>query len=124
MGEPAARLDHLSSADIAAALGCSKRHAIDLMGDMVTIDISKPGSARPTLRVAREDFEAWLENRRVGGAKTGSGRGAAFGGLGLGAREYLRGVKTAKRRESRGQGSSERPPIRLTQPRAVRKSAT
>lgn len=111
---------HLSASEIAAELRCSRRHAQDLMREMRPLDI---GGGR--LRVAREDFEEWQARKRdVEAAKTSSGSAAASGGRTLGASVSRRAAQIAKRRVSLVDVSSERPPIRLTQPRARKASAT
>ena len=115
----------LTSADIATELGCSLRHACDLMAEMSPVDISRQGSARPLWRVSREDFESWKERRKSDGERgTDSGSGARSGGAGSVANESRRIARTAVRHVSRALVSSELPPTRQTQPLKRRRCAT
>lgn len=55
---------YLSTRSIASELGLSQRQASDLAAkEMAAIDVSREGSARPTWRVAQENFDAWRLRR-------------------------------------------------------------
>lgn len=112
---PANKLDDglgaLDSAEIAASLGCSRRHAVELMPEMGAVDISREGSRRALWRVPKENFYEWLERKAA--PATASGSAGASTGRASGARGSRRGAKTVRLRASRAPDSSERPPILL-----------
>jgi len=115
--------EHLKPKDIARELGCSVRHAHDLMATMPQMDIGV--GVNMIRRVSREDFEAWKDERKdAAQAKTASGSGAERGGRPSLAKGSRRAARIAKRLASRAPDSSENQPIRLTQPRSAPRPAT
>lgn len=54
----------IAIADIKTALGCSLTRARDIMlKELPHIDISAPGSRKPTWRVERAEFDRWMKGR-------------------------------------------------------------
>lgn len=110
--------EHLSSAEVALELRCSRRHALDLMREMQFIDI---GHGR--LRVEREDFEQWRAERKSA-AEMACGSGAALGGRISRAAASRQAVRIARLRVLSGHDLSEKRQIHLPQPRVRKRCAT
>lgn len=56
--------NHVAIIDIKNHLGCSLTRAREIMlFELPHIDISKPGSKKPTWRAKKRDFDRWLEGR-------------------------------------------------------------